>query len=102
TALEAIPLEQIERIEILRGPASSLYGSDAIGGVIQIFTRRGSDATRLTAGAGYGTYNTRSVDGGVSGKSGPLTFSVHASQQDSIGYNAIVKLATCSYDSVRT
>ena len=39
TALEAIPLDQIERIEILRGPASSLYGADAIGGVIQVFTR---------------------------------------------------------------
>jgi vitamin B12 transporter len=37
---EAIPLSQIERIEILRGPASSVYGSDAMGGAIQIFTRR--------------------------------------------------------------
>jgi vitamin B12 transporter len=101
TALEAIPLEQIERIEILRGPASSLYGSDAIGGVIQIFTRRGSDATRLTAGAGYGTYNTRSVDGGVSGRSGPVTFSVHAGLQDSNGFNAIVNPANFSYDPDR-
>ena len=42
TSLEAIPLDQIERIEILRGPASSLYGADAIGGVIQVFTRRGT------------------------------------------------------------
>ena len=39
-SLEAIPLDQIERIEILRGPASSLYGADAIGGVIQVFTKR--------------------------------------------------------------
>src|SRR6266550_1909270 len=101
TALEAIPLEQIERIEILRGPASSLYGSDAIGGVIQIFTRRGSDATRLTAGTGYGTYNTRSVDGGVSGRSGPVTFSVHAGLQDSNGFNAIVNPANFSYDPDR-
>ena len=44
TALEAIPLDQIDRIEILRGPASSLYGADAIGGVIQVFTRHGGDA----------------------------------------------------------
>ncbi|MGS1121093.1 TonB-dependent vitamin B12 receptor [Rhodanobacter sp. UC4436_H3] len=41
-AFEQIPVEQIERIEIVRGPRSSLYGADAIGGVIQIFTRRGS------------------------------------------------------------
>jgi vitamin B12 transporter len=45
-AFEQIPVEQIERIEIVRGPRSSLYGADAIGGVIQIFTRRG------TAGGG--------------------------------------------------
>ena len=52
-ALEAIPLDQIERIEILRGPASSLYGADAIGGVIQVFTRRGSagDARECVASA---------------------------------------------------
>ena len=41
-AFEQIPVEQIERIEIVRGPRSSLYGADAIGGVIQIFTRRGT------------------------------------------------------------
>ena len=41
TMLQDLPLAQIERIEIVRGPRSSLYGADAIGGVIQIFTRRG-------------------------------------------------------------
>ena len=38
---EAFSLAQVERIEVLRGPASSLYGADAVGGVVQIFTRRG-------------------------------------------------------------
>ena len=42
TSLQDIPLSQIERIEIVRGPRSSLYGADAIGGVIQVFTRRGA------------------------------------------------------------
>ena len=53
TAIEHIPVEQIERIEILRGPGSSLYGADAIGGVVQIFTRRGRGAGYdLALGAG--------------------------------------------------
>jgi vitamin B12 transporter len=42
--LEALSLASIERIEVLRGPGSSLYGADAVGGVVQIFTRRGSGA----------------------------------------------------------
>ena len=67
TALEAIPLDQIERIEVLRGPASSLYGADAIGGVIQVFTRRGTEESSANLSAGYGTYSTRTITGGVSG-----------------------------------
>ncbi|MFO5855230.1 TonB-dependent receptor plug domain-containing protein, partial [Klebsiella pneumoniae] len=41
TAFQDLPVELIERIEVVRGPRSSLYGSEAIGGVIQVFTRRG-------------------------------------------------------------
>ena len=44
---ENIPLESIERIEIVRGPLSGLYGSDAVGGVIQIFTRQGKDGLQV-------------------------------------------------------
>jgi len=53
-----IPLDDIERIEIVRGPLSGLYGSDAVGGVIQIFTRRGADGLRgnATLGAGSNRY----------------------------------------------
>ncbi len=62
TSLEAIPLDQIERIEILRGPASSLYGADAIGGVIQVFTKQAEGSAFVpSAGAGYGTYDTRNA-----------------------------------------
>jgi len=63
-AFENIPLEQIERIEILRGPASSLYGADAIGGVIQIFTKRGGHRTEVSAGAG--TWRTERYSIGMS------------------------------------
>ena len=72
----SIPLGQIERIEILRGPASSLYGADAIGGVVQIFTRRGEGQPRVDAEVGYGSYHTSRVQVGASGVSGPLRFSV--------------------------
>jgi vitamin B12 transporter len=98
TALEAIPLEQIERIEILRGPASSLYGSDAIGGVIQVFTRRGSGAISVNGAVGYGTYKTWALAGGTSGSAGPLAFAVHLGGKRSDGFNAIVNPTNFSYD----
>ena len=71
TSLEAIPLDQIERIEILRGPASSLYGADAIGGVIQVFTSaRKATRSRGSVAAGYGTYDTRNANGGAARRDG--------------------------------
>src|SRR4029077_10631876 len=87
TALEAIPLDQIERIEVLRGPASSLYGADAIGGVIQVFTRRGTEDFSANVAAGYGTYSTRTVTAGVSGSAGPLRLSVQGGAARSVGFN---------------
>jgi len=89
TSLEAIPLDQIERIEILRGPASSLYGADAIGGVIQVFTRRGSGDFSANATAGYGTYATSNLTAGMSGSAGPLRLSLQAGAKRSVGFNAI-------------
>ena len=53
-SLQDLPIDTIERIEIVRGPRSSLYGADAIGGVVQVFTRRGRSAApslRLTGGS---------------------------------------------------
>ena len=100
-ALEAIPLEQIERIEILRGPASSLYGADAIGGVIQVFTRRGGDAIAANASAGYGTYATAVVSAGVSGSSGPFRFALQVGGRRSDGFNAISDPANFSFDPDR-
>ena len=63
-AFENIPLSMIERIEIVKGPLSGLYGSDAIGGVIQIFTRN-LDRPRLEAGVGVGTDSAVTVNVGV-------------------------------------
>ncbi|MFC0679753.1 TonB-dependent vitamin B12 receptor [Lysobacter korlensis] len=65
-----LPLELIERVEIVRGPRSSLYGSEAIGGVIQIFTRRdtGGVAPRLAFGAG--SHDSYEASAGVGGRVG--------------------------------
>ncbi len=102
TTLEAIPLlDAIDRIEILRGPASSLYGADAIGGVIQVFTRRGTRDFRPTSSAGYGTYSTRHVTGGRSGSAGPLRLSVQGGATRSAGFNAIVNPANFSFNDDR-
>lgn len=68
-AFEQIPVDQIERIEIVRGPRSSLYGSEAVGGVIQIFTRRGAvnQAPTPSFSVGGGTYDTWQGEAGVTG-----------------------------------
>ncbi|NCS66152.1 MAG: TonB-dependent receptor, partial [Betaproteobacteria bacterium] len=88
TALENIPIDQIERIEILRGPASHLYGSDAIGGVIQIFTKSGQGAPRANFSAGLGSFNTRNLSGGYGGEIGHTRFSLQAGQTESDGISA--------------
>ena len=62
-AFENIPLDVIERIEVVKGPLSGLYGSDAIGGVIQIFTRN-LDRSRLQANIGFGSDSAVAVNAG--------------------------------------
>jgi vitamin B12 transporter len=69
-ALENIPLERIERIEILRGAASALYGPDAVGGVVQIFTRAPAQGLALSAHVGVGTDGQQQAGASVRGTSG--------------------------------
>ncbi|MFL5577100.1 MAG: TonB-dependent receptor plug domain-containing protein [Gemmatimonadaceae bacterium] len=68
--------DNVERIEILRGPGSVLYGSDAVTGVIQIFTRRGAGRPRATLEARAGSYGTREGSAGVAGAAGALSYSL--------------------------
>ncbi|MFS2205092.1 TonB-dependent receptor domain-containing protein [Variovorax sp. Varisp36] len=84
---EGIPLSQIDRIEVLRGPAAAVYGSDAIGGVIQLFTRRGEEGVAPYAGIGFGSNGLRKIEGGVSGKSGLFDYSFGVAHEESKGYN---------------
>ncbi|AKX52291.1 TonB-dependent receptor domain-containing protein [Thiopseudomonas alkaliphila] len=86
-SLQHLNLEQIERIEVLRGARSAVYGSDAIGGVIQIFTRRGSEGLqgRVRVAAGNKGLWERSL--GLSGGDQQTTFNLSASLDEMSGFD---------------
>ncbi|MBA4289911.1 MAG: TonB-dependent receptor [Pseudomonas sp.] len=86
--LEYLSIEQIERVEVLRGSRSAIYGSDAIGGVIHIITRRASgDGLTPRVRVGYGTHNTRERSVGLSGGNQDTRFSLNASADETGGIN---------------
>ncbi|MDF3020265.1 MAG: hypothetical protein K0Q92_1568 [Steroidobacteraceae bacterium] len=84
-ALQNIAPESIERIEIVKGPRSSLYGTDAIGGVVQVFTR-GASREGFSAGATYGSDQTQQMfaDGAIAAGDG-LRFGVGGGYAESQG-----------------
>jgi vitamin B12 transporter len=96
-------LNAIDHVEIVYGPLSSMYGADAVGGVIQIFTRTGKGAPRVTAFAGYGSDSTRELDASVSGATGgehSLSYAISAGKEKSTGFSA-TRPGSSSYNADR-
>jgi len=81
-----IPIETIERVEVLRGAASVLYGDNAVGGVINIVTKKGSSEFKATSGATYGSYDFLSEHAHVSGGVDNFTYSVTSTHGKNHGY----------------
>ena len=77
--------DNVERIEVVRGPASVLYGADAVTGVIQIFTRRGTGPLSVDASGRVGTYGTRDGDVGMAGSSHGVSYSLGGAQHQTSG-----------------
>jgi len=101
TALQMIPLSQIDRIEVLRGPASALYGSDAIGGVIQIFTKAPSDAPLFAVQIGAGSASTYESSVAHANRIGGLSYSIKAGVSGTQGINAIESPKYSGYNTDR-
>ncbi|AKO51146.1 TonB-dependent receptor [Marinobacter psychrophilus] len=79
------PTELIQRVEIVRGPRSSLYGADAMGGVIQAFTLDPKQGERGWVEAGAGNFDTQKVNAGVSGSAGSTRFSLSGLHKETDG-----------------
>ncbi|HZV39395.1 MAG TPA: TonB-dependent vitamin B12 receptor [Pseudoxanthomonas sp.] len=87
-ALQDLPIDQIDRVEIVRGPRSSLYGSEAIGGVIQVFTRRNTGKVRPNFRIGVGSDSTREASAGVGGGNARGWFGADVAHTRTDGFNA--------------
>jgi vitamin B12 transporter len=87
-SLENIPLAQVDHIEILRGPAANTYGSDAVGGVIQIFTKRGQGQPTVSVTAGFGSDNTQQGSASINGSTESVQYSASVSGSDTDGISA--------------
>ncbi len=86
TVTHSLPLDNVERIEVVRGPLSVLYGSDALGGVINIITRKPAKPTEMDYTLSYGTHRTYEHRLRAGGVRGPLNFYATADKRKSDGH----------------
>lgn len=83
----AIPLSQVDRIEVLRGPAAAVYGSDAMAGVVQIFTRQGEQGFFPTLRVGIGSHGTRELGASLRGGDATMDYALGLGTERSDGFN---------------
>ena len=96
-----IPLESIERIEVLKGPASALYGSDAVGGVIQIFTKQGREGFFPYASATVGSAGRNEISTGLGGGSKEVSFNLGVNSLRERGFSATNSAVGSGYNRDR-
>lgn len=89
TAIDQILLDEVERIEIVRGNVSSVYGSEAIGGVVQIFTRRGEGDMKVSGSASAGTDNYRKLALSIGGQAGDSRVRFGAARTQTDGFSSV-------------
>ncbi|MDO9313845.1 MAG: TonB-dependent receptor [Burkholderiaceae bacterium] len=88
-SFDAISLAQIERIEVLRGPGSSLYGADALGGVVRITTRRGEGPASFSGHIAAGEYGSKEGEISVGGAGGGFDYTASFSRESSDGASTL-------------
>lgn len=81
-------LDNVERIEIVRGPQSTLYGSDAMSGVIQIFTKKGVGKPKITLSVEGGSYATFRETAGLNGGDEKMNYALELSRADATGFSS--------------
>lgn len=103
---QAIPPANIERIEVVRGPASALYGANANGGVINLILKKGMKETRGSVGTGYGSFDTRNLNADIQGKQEKFGYALAAVYEESDGSRVVTNqvnpgitmIDDCDYD----
>ncbi|WP_137918961.1 TonB-dependent receptor [Hydrogenophaga sp. 2FB] len=93
-----IPLSAIDRIEVLKGPASALYGSDAVGGVVQIFTKRGTKGFHPQASATVGSFGHHEVTAGLSGGNDSFTYNLSVGSLREDGFSSTSRRIGASHN----
>lgn len=98
-ALENIPLDRIDHIEILRGAASALYGPDAVGGVIQIFTRTPGNQLQASATLGAGSDGQSKAGASLSSSAGNFSYTFGVTQERATGINVTTNPASSGFNA---